>query len=96
MSEVGYIESVHLFAETMFEKFCDNGTGNHFLIVARDNEDSLCGCSGNPQAIAESLAGACLKDKRMKQIIIKAAGFIMANDLEGALNFFRGDDHDDE
>lgn len=97
-NEIGLLKSVELFETTMDEQYNHHDGKNNILIVARDENDTLCGCFGNVDHLALSLAGSCVKDERLTHLLISAFHYLVKRNPLLLLEFFSkacdGDDTD--
>ena len=98
-NEVGFLKSAELFETTMDERYNHGDGKNSLIVVARDQERSLVGCFGHVEGLAQALAGASMKDDRMKYIIMRTAKYIIQSnpmDFFRTLSFLTSTDDEDD
>lgn len=84
-TQVGYIESVELFADAMKERFII-GQKRSLLILAADEEGTQVVSIGNHVVKLESVASAIAQDERFAGLIKAAISVIALSKIKGHLH----------
>lgn len=80
MSDVGYIESVQLFSETMTERFI-NGNDRSILVFATDGAKAYCATHGDQRRVEQAIFDACIRDEGLIDVIGSAIAHCISDEM---------------
>ena len=98
-TEVGYLDCVKLFAETMKEKYLD-GKENSLILIAGNGERIYMAKNGRACRVLESFVNAMVQEEQIKMLVDMALSVIelckkgmpietvlkLVNDLDNQIN----------
>lgn len=85
-TEVGYIECVKLFAETMRERYIKKGAKTSLVILAGDGEGTQLVQMGDAETNLDSMANALVQNERFLQLVKTAISVIALHKLKEMLH----------
>jgi hypothetical protein len=80
VSEVGFIESTKLFADTMKERFIDDNDRS-ILVFATDGTKAYCATHGNQGRVEQAIYDACIRDEGLRDVIGSAVAHCISEEM---------------
>lgn len=76
---IGFLNSVEIFADTMGERFTDNNPDNCLIIIARDRNQTLEVMFGeDDDVLLDALSTAIYQSDGLEAMVTQALGIVMA------------------